>query len=682
MSRKLWIISAIIICQPFHLFATAKRWNGSVSSLWSDLLNWTPVGVPGEADDVLLDNNYLLTDFNVIAPLTTASVHSLEIKPGVGRSIELRIPTANTSVPAMSFLASGNCLVIQAGGILRNSSGLTSGQSLTVTGKMVLFSGGSYIHNTRASHATGIVAKLSTEAGTDEGIFEFDVPGGAYALSMSNRNYGSLKISARASDNTQTYNATGSSVSNIRGNLTMEKGVTLNLDLEKSLTIGGDVKQEASVLNLAFQPNNLEFNVKGNFVQDSVSLLTETSTGQPVLVFEGNSTQHIALAGKMANSVGLVLKNSSGLVLDQDLNLAYRFRFQAGKVISGKPGLFRVGEQAVIEGASSQCFVDGPVVKLGSADFLFPVGRQIDYAPLEISHTGGSTGDVTIVAYHHGNPAATYGQQIHQSDAIRISSLEYWTVERNTSAATGVVALQIGPYSHATMLSKLVIMGWNPVEKKWMSRGNSRFEGIATGLVASERFDLDAVYTVGTTVADQNPLPVYFEELTGLLSANELMLTWRAHNQQSGDRFMVEASSDGISFSQLAVLQPGIGSEKHLFRSRWTGNGYFRVRLLNSGVKEVQSQTVYLTLLKPAERLVLYPVPAGEMLHIETVSDQTGVADVRVESLAGRRYFAGTFRTEAGKNRMQIPLTGMPAGVYLLRYASAGNTITKFFVKL
>ena len=63
---------------------------------------------------------------------------------------------------------------------------------------MIIHDGGRYIHQTRASHANNILRILSTAPGTEQGIFDFDVPRASYTISVSNRIYGSLELHATA----------------------------------------------------------------------------------------------------------------------------------------------------------------------------------------------------------------------------------------------------------------------------------------------------------------------------------------------------------------------------------------------------------------------------------------------------------------------------------------------------
>ncbi len=214
-----------------------RTWTGGAStSDWNDADNWDPAAVPGEGDDVVLDNSVETGSYSVILPSgdVTTTVESIEITPGTGNEITLVLPSDNTANPGLDITGDGDALVINEGGIFRNSSGASAGSGFVLSGddeRIRINDGGRYIHNTIRAHAGAIVAKLSTESGTENGIFEFDVPtSGTYSPSVTNRNYGTLELSD-SGDIGVTYTLSGAGTLTLRGdfivNTTTESTVNL-----------------------------------------------------------------------------------------------------------------------------------------------------------------------------------------------------------------------------------------------------------------------------------------------------------------------------------------------------------------------------------------------------------------------------------------------------------------------
>ena len=95
------------------------------------------------------------------------------IIPALGKEIIVEIPSSSTSVPALILTDQKDGLYIETGGVFINASTATSGNPLQVIGKMRLQHRGRYIHKTTRGNSE-IIGNLSTVAGTENGIFEFD----------------------------------------------------------------------------------------------------------------------------------------------------------------------------------------------------------------------------------------------------------------------------------------------------------------------------------------------------------------------------------------------------------------------------------------------------------------------------------------------------------------------------
>ena len=497
------VLIGVLLLTASLLFAQ-KRWVGGNGS-WDNALNWLPAAVPDSTDQVILDNSFQPDAYTVDLPDHAVIVNGLTIVPAAGKQIELRLPVTSLASPAFTTRATGDAIIIKSGGVFRNLSGLGSGQSIQLNGLLRIENGGAYIHQTRSAHATELVARLSTAAGTENGRFEFDVPGGSYPVSLSNRVYGKLVFSSRASGGTQTYNASGTNPLLVRGDLVISDGVILNLDFTKDCTVMGNYVQEGGVFNVASQPAANKVNLQGDVSQLPAGIITETSTGMPLLELNGTRRQSVSLAGNMLNQLTLRINNPAGVSLLHSLTIPYLLQLQQGNLFTSQTSLLSIPDDSRITGASAQSFVDGPIKKTGDEAFEFPVGRQTDYAPVAIS-AGTAVTDAFTAAYHHGNPQIVYGAAL-ESSIHHLSALEYWSIEQ-TAGSSRKITLSVGTYSHATAISKLVVSRWDTGQSSWKNEGNSAWTGLSTGTLTSNLVSNYGAFTLGSTVKDQNPLPV------------------------------------------------------------------------------------------------------------------------------------------------------------------------------
>ena len=169
--------------------------------------------MPVSTDSVVLNNVNVTGNYTVNLPTgaTGVTLFRLAIIPTPPRTITLSLPSGNTANPGLRVGDAGSAtddLILYSGAVLKNSSGAPTGNgvevSSTTNGTVWLGNGARYIHNTARSTA-GIVPRLSTAAGTESGVFEYDLPGTASAaIDLNGRNYGSLTLTHTAGAATYT----------------------------------------------------------------------------------------------------------------------------------------------------------------------------------------------------------------------------------------------------------------------------------------------------------------------------------------------------------------------------------------------------------------------------------------------------------------------------------------------
>ena len=134
-----------------------KYWTGSAGDgLWNSPTNWNPAGVPGNSDDVVLDNlNGTSVSYNVTLPNTSVTINTIRITPNSNNIIYLILPPTNLNHPALNFNGNGNVLVIDKNGVFKNSSDSPSSSpdviSIGITDTIRLNNGCNYIHNNSRS---------------------------------------------------------------------------------------------------------------------------------------------------------------------------------------------------------------------------------------------------------------------------------------------------------------------------------------------------------------------------------------------------------------------------------------------------------------------------------------------------------------------------------------------------
>lgn len=223
-----------------------KYWDGEANDgKWNTAQNWFPDGVPSMADDVVLNNNFVVTNYTVSLPNDNVSIqlNSLRVLSNGTTTTTLDIPDVNTASPALTL----NNIIIGKGGVLINNSGATAGNTFLINGGMRIEDGGKYSHRTIRGNAY-LISKLTYNPSNKNGVMEFDVPGTAgYTVSLSGRSFGTLILNANKAGGKKTYSGSGNGNLTIYGNIETGIGATLTSSLNGNILLYGNLTNHGTI---------------------------------------------------------------------------------------------------------------------------------------------------------------------------------------------------------------------------------------------------------------------------------------------------------------------------------------------------------------------------------------------------------------------------------------------------
>ena len=301
--KKFYLLLFLLV--NLSLFSTAQNfWTGNAGDhLWSSPTNWS-LGLPQAAHNVVIDNSIEGGSFTVIMPDILVTVASITITPDLGNTITVTLPITNTLQPGLILNGPGDVLLINDGGIFKNSSGAVAGTPINFVNandSIVINNGGKYVHNNARAHAY-LVDRLSADPGTETGIFEFDIPTpGTAPISLSARKYGTLMLSAITAG-TKTYIGSGSSDLTVRGDLIINTAVIFSPTLNSNINIAQDLV------------------ITGNF---TFNPQTNGATNRSIF-FNGTVNQNISGAGTFtlgANFRNMEVLANAKVFLQRNINL-------------------------------------------------------------------------------------------------------------------------------------------------------------------------------------------------------------------------------------------------------------------------------------------------------------------------------------------------------------------------
>lgn len=740
-------IALVFLGLQVYLHAAIIRWDGGggINQSWINPLNWEGDQLPTPADDVVLDN-YFVLDFyyqvNLPGGDTKIEINTLTISPSPNCDIYVVLPQDNTAPVGLRLIKLDTSFIIEAGGWFQNSSSAINSAtiSLSVGAWMRISNGGHYIHNSPSGHQA-LVQKLVVDPSTMNGEFMFNV--GIQPYEISPGSYGNLTISASAAG---TYEITDPGDFHVYGDLVIEgaelaiqsvadfhfhqsvtvaefgklfflntSGIQVDGDItlkdfsQFTLAMASPFVANGNFLQLANSVADLQaanFNnsvfVHGDFI--SSGTITSTGSGNPKLVFAGAAAQNLGMVspgGTISGQVTVTVNNAAGLNLLTPVSLPHKLEFVAGRLVTNGTNLLAMEEGAVWTGASTTSFVEGPMKKIGNEDFVFPIGKGGIYAPIGLRDAGGgSTSDDEFVAeYIRDNPqsAPAYGGTM-SSGLNHVSYVEYWTIEQTVGSSSRNISVDVHPESFCRRMDSTYICRWNG--SLWSKLQTAIDDGpnsmglFQTGtLVSTDNptgfSSTQNAVTLSTTLLYLiNPLPlnlVSFEAMR--ISSTRADLAWRlAECCPAASRFEVQRAGADRVFETLASVNGNERSRDYLYADQGLKNGlnYYRLRMIDPDGSVNYSRTV--AVMNGIDGIAFVSVipsvvTGGSVLSVAASRAQT--VTIVVSDMSGREVFRQRHQVPRGNSNLQLDLSRLPAGTYhLFGLTDEGRTGVLRFVRL
>jgi len=680
------VILLIGMCCLFNPLWCQIKWDGEgADGLWNTATNWVGNIVPSSTDNVLLDHSSITGNYTIVLPAGANGVvvQTLIIFPAASKTIEVHLPITNTAIPGFTATGPGYGLTIYQGGIFKNSSGASNGTPVNISDSIKIINGGSFIHNTSRAHAANVMV-LSRVPGTEQGMFEFDVPGGAgYTVSIAARVYGTMVLSANAAGGTKSYTSTGTTSVNINGHFIMNPGVNYSLNYSGTFIINGDFIQQGNLFDISSGLHSNRIISRSNMIQSGI--ITESGTGLPVLEFEGISNQNISIPGIITGNTTVRINNPNGITLQSPVSISYRLEFVNGSIRTTTLNVLVLDDNATCSSGSPNSFVEGPMRKIGDDNFIFPLGKQGDYAPLSISGTG-TVSDEFVAEYYLGNPTIIFGSTVESPPIIRISRLEYWILQQTIGASSKKVTLQVRTYSNATLLEKLVIGHWNMQGNIWKSEGNTAFAGVASGTVTSADVSSFGVFTLASTVVDQNPLPLQSISFSVRNQNSNALLSWKINPALEPLSFEILRSTDKTHFEVITKMNASGNQLTYQFSDKLSEAGvyYYKLKITEKNGSVTFSTTGSLFYQqKGIELISVSPVITRGTTNLTLSSSKKGQVHLYLLNTEGKAVRKISTIVENGSTSLMVDVSTIPAGIfYITGMANGMKTNSIRLIKL
>lgn len=652
------------------------HWTGPAGpGSWFDASNWSTGTLPTATDEVVLDHRYVAGSFTVILDQNVAvSIKSLTVNPGAGDSIFVLVPPGNTVSPAALMLGSPDAtpaLKIYNKGVVTNASGLTANAGIDVVGTAAtffLYNGGSYRQASSAGHKQ-VAENLSAIAGTEQGIFDFRLPGnvtGSYTLSVANRTYGTLIFRNRPGQASTSYPGSANSLV-VRGKLLIGPGavVTATINTTNEVQLLGDVLVQGTLL------------------------FKNGSSGAPSQVITaGASPQTIKGTISFEPGIGFTVNNPAGATLATPLSLSGQLALISGILTTTATNLLTLSPTASVMGGSATSYINGPLARQTAtgalSNLVFPVGSGAGYRPVTLNATAQDA--TTYLVTPKEGPAADPTNLLAGTSALptltRVSRRRSVNITPTPATTfSGTVTLSFGADDSVNQPGDASFtIGKNSNSAGWQNIGVSNGGVVITtaatptsgtsGTITSQPFTSFSDFALASISADAaiNPLPVVLTSFVARRQAADVRLSWTTAAELYNARFDVQRSLDGQLFTTVASVA---GQGTTALARQYTALDlvaptavlYYRLAQVDTDGHTTFSPVVALA---GTTATVPYPNPARDRLVVPAPAG----TQVRVLDLMGR-----VLQSAALPPSGEVSVASLPVGVYLLQLGEGAQTL-------
>ncbi|MCS6991179.1 MAG: T9SS type A sorting domain-containing protein [Chitinophagales bacterium] len=244
--------------------------------------------------------------------------------------------------------------------------------------------------------------------------------------------------------------------------------------------------------------SNASFVVEGSLINENDQCDTDTLWFR----FTGGQLQSIQGSYPLLLHRMEINKDAGFLQLLTPVEISGEVLFTKGFVVCDSVNALTFLQDAEAVNSGGHGFVRGPVKKIGSKEFLFPIGDGWRYRPMKITPADLPT-DAFMAYYGYG--AASFGTQA-AAPLTYVSRCEYWALHRIAgNAAVSVRLFYDSITCDIDSLPTLRIARWNKAQQFWESTGPAHISGtLAKGSIITTTFQQAFGFF---TLAKESPIP-------------------------------------------------------------------------------------------------------------------------------------------------------------------------------
>lgn len=384
-------------------------------------------------------------------------------------------------------------------------------------------------------------------------------------------------------------------------------------------------------------------------------------------------TQHISGTGTY-NLNNLTVNNTfatnPAIVLNKDVNVAGALALTSGIVYTSATNILALGTLATTSSGSSSSFISGPMTKVGTANFVFPIGKGTRWRRASVTNLSASA---TFKAEYF-NAAFTSTSPVN-SPLNNVSLAEYWQIDRTGGTGNANLSLywEDAAASGINNCPDLTIARWNGAswdERLGTTSVGSSCSGAGTGTVVTNAvLTAFSPFTFGSKSSALNPLPISLIDFNAECRSDHTLINWTTASEINSDYFIVQQSLDGEKWSDSEhIKSAGNSTSKQVysyldFSANNKINYYRLVQVDKDGSVEI-FKIISANCNNSEETMTIFPNPASNEINFQfELSKNYGFGEIKFLDNLGRVCFKLQQPLNKGLNSFNH-LINLQAGSY------------------
>jgi hypothetical protein len=444
----------------------------------------------------------------------------------------------------------------------------------------------------------------------------------------------------------------------------------------RNLTIGASTVLTPGT-SLILSPGTVNINTTGR--------IDATNANISYIAYPISPASHTIADNTYLNGIikNLTINHANGVTTNQNLAISATLTQQAGiftipitktlKISSGNAIAGSFGSTNYINTASD--ITTGTVGALQveniTGSYLFPIGNNSNYLPVTIAPVSSSTFTANVFT------GATDDGIVNGVSTVNKNNLVNAIYSLNRTLGSGDATLTLG--------FDTSLKGSDFISDDF---GISSFSGGAwlatTGTGSNTLNRATGVFSTFTPFRVQFnsvALPVSLSSLAAKADLNSVKVSWVTSSEINNDKFVVEKSTDGKSFSKIGEVKAQ-GPSSYSLNDYHPANGTNYYRLVQfdlDGKSEVFGPVAVNFDLKSNSLLVLYPNPTQESISFHATG-LTGAIQATLLDMSGKVVYKENFVNNGGSNYTLNMGQKPQAGQYLIQVRAKGFNQTKIIV--